>query len=103
MSEEQDDTFDFRKEIQEADWELLKPHHDRQAVFILKPGFDLLAIGNQMAKDDVEAIKTLLNNGDLYRPAESDTKEWEKDLHKKFAKFLIVSPYVIIQLIGDYH
>jgi hypothetical protein len=103
MSEDGDDTFDFRNEVQEADWELLKPHQDRQSLFVLKAGYDLVSVGDQMAKDDVDAIKDLLNKGDLYRPTEHEVKEWEKEPHKKIAKFLIVSPYVIIQLIGEYH
>lgn len=103
MSDDQDDSFDFRGEVQEADWELLKPHHDRQSVFVLKAGYDLAQVGDQMAKDDVDAIKDLLNSGDLYRPTDDEIGKWEQDPHKKIAKFLIVSPYVIIQLIGAYH
>jgi hypothetical protein len=98
-----DDSFDFRKEVQEADWLMLKPHHERMALFILKPGYDLVQVGEQMARDDVDAIKALLNKGDLYRPSENDANGWAQVPEKKVAKFLIVSPYVIIQLIGEYH
>ena len=41
MNEQEQELFvKFEKEIQDVSWELLKPHHERHALFVVEPHLD---------------------------------------------------------------
>jgi hypothetical protein len=97
MSDEKD-FFDFRNEIEKASWELLESHNTSGALFVVEPHLDLVTVANAMAKDRVNVIKIWLDNGEIRRVTEEEVSDWEKEPTKNFADFLIVQPYVLMQL-----
>ena len=100
MSEEKiDDLKDkLKTEVEETDWAPLKQHHDHGAVFIIE-GVDLLDASVAVAKDKVEFIKLWLESGALRKPTDEEVAAWDADKNTKLARFIIIQPYVLIQLI----
>jgi len=92
------DPFDFQNQVDEADWSLLAPHHTRGALFIVDRELDLVEVATAIAQDDLNRVQIWLGNSQLRRPSEEEEKSWSEDQHRKMAQFLIVQPYVIIQL-----
>lgn len=91
----------FKKEIDEADWDLLKQHYERDALFIVEDELDIFDICVAVANDNSSLIAAHLNTHKIYRPSEEQVENWEKDKFKKMAQFLIVQPYVFIKLIRE--
>lgn len=90
-------------EIEEGDWSMLSPHYERDALFIVSPDLNLAEVGYALAEDDGESVKRWQENGEIRRPTPSDVSIWKEDQFKKFAKFLIIQPFVVIQEILDLH
>lgn len=87
----------LQKDIDESDWSLLQPHYERQAIFILSEEIDIAAAGVAMAQDNVETVKSWMENQKLSQPKKEDAEAWGNDLQQRF-KFLIIQPYVLVQL-----
>ena len=88
----------FKKEIMTSDWELLKPHHLRNALFIVDPKLDLMQISIDVALDNVDSIKVAMESNLLRRPSQDELTLWEKNPNNKVGSFLIVSPYVFLKI-----
>lgn len=93
-----DKDFDFSGEIDEANWKMLTTHHERGAVFIVSDRLDLADVAKVMSRDQVTVVEGWLESGDIRRPSESELTEWESDCEAKKFLFVIVQPYVIVQL-----
>lgn len=91
----------FKKEIDEADWDLLKQHYERDALFVVEDELDIFDICVAVANDNSSLIAGHLETNKVYRPSEEQVANWEKDKFKKMAQFLIVQPYVFIKLIRE--
>lgn len=102
MTEEKiDDLKDkLKTEVEETDWAPLKQHHEHGAVFIIE-GIDLLDAAVAVAKDKVEFIKLWLESGALRKPTNEETEKWDAEKNMKLARFIIIQPYVLIELIKD--
>ncbi len=87
-------------EIEEADWNALKVHHEKQAVIVVSDKLDLVSVGIAVANDDTNLVKIWLDNGDIYRPTKEQVDSFESDEYKKMCKFIIVQPFVLIQLLS---
>ncbi|MAZ49568.1 MAG: hypothetical protein CME65_13490 [Halobacteriovoraceae bacterium] len=87
----------FESEIEKCDWDMLKPHHERGAVFIVGESLELVTVAMALAEDNVSQVKIWLDNKDFYKLEE--TSEFEKEPFRKFAHFLIVQPYVLVKII----
>ena len=85
-------------DIDETDWFPLIQHHKQSAVYITS-GISLIDVAVAVAQDKIEFIKLWLDTGALRKPTEEETKIWEKEKHTKMAKFIIIQPYVLIELI----
>ena len=92
------DDFDFSNEIDEANWKLIAPHHERGAVFIASDQLDLENVAKVMGRDEVSTVEHWLASGELRKPAEEEVTLWESDSESKKFLFIIIQPYVIIQL-----
>lgn len=88
-------------EIEETDWAPLKQHHDQGGVFIVGEGVDLIDAAVAVAQDKVEFIKLWLETGALRKPTEDEVKEWDANKNIKLARFVIVQPYVLIDLFKE--
>lgn len=85
----------LKDDIDKASWEMLKIHHERGAVFVVDSKLDLIDVGAAIAVDEVNTVKIWLDNKQFTKLEEIPTEEDQKE---RKIKFLIVQPYVLIQL-----
>jgi hypothetical protein len=97
MSEQKPPNQPF--EVMTGFWLDLKPHAERDAVFVVAQELDLLEVGTTIAKDDVKQVTEWIQKGELARPTSVAMETWDT-LQAKVFRFLIVQPYVLIQESG---
>jgi hypothetical protein len=83
-------------EIETAQWQWLKPHHDREALFTVSRDLDLAEVGERIAADDAAMVERWLASRLLGRPTDGQVAAWDQDPASSFS-MLIVSPFVLIQ------
>ncbi|MFG1485942.1 DUF2288 family protein [Halobacteriovorax sp. RZ-2] len=83
-------------DIDDAKWDLLKPHHEREALFMITDELELAAVGFTMARDEVEYIKKWLADEQMFRPTDEQIGTWEEE-NTEF-QYLIVQPYVLVKI-----
>jgi hypothetical protein len=88
----------FKSELEQADWNALKAHHERGALFVVAGDLDLYEVACSIALDDVANVKSWIESEKLAQPGEEEVKTWEEDEYRKLGSFLILQPYVILQL-----
>lgn len=88
----------FKSELEQADWNALKAHHERGALFLVAGDLDLYEVACSIALDDVDSVKAWIESEKLIQPGEDEVKTWEADEYRKLGSFLILQPYVILQL-----
>lgn len=91
----------LKTEIDQADWSMLKPHYDKQAVFMIAPEIDLVSAAVAVAEDKSQIVALWLKENQMYRPSIDQVKEFEADEYRKRFNFLIIQPYVLVQLITE--
>jgi hypothetical protein len=82
-----------------SDWRSLRPHHDRQALYLVSDDLDLLDAAEAVVTDDSARVSEWLVRGQLSRPREDQVAAWTEDPDTPF-EFLIVQPYVLAGEIG---
>jgi hypothetical protein len=91
---------DLRQELtellDEATWEWLAPHTDRDAVIIVAPQLELVEVGMAIAQDQAQSVQHWIAEQLLTKPTLEQKIQWEKQEQQRFAA-LIVQPYVLIQ------
>ena len=90
--------FDFRDQIQGTDWYPLEIHHKNGALFLVDSALDLSTVAKAVAEDQTSTVKNWLDDAKIYRPEESQIEQWRKDPYKQIGRFIIVAPYVFLQL-----
>ncbi|MCT4642937.1 MAG: DUF2288 domain-containing protein [Bacteriovoracaceae bacterium] len=90
---------EFNGEVEQADWSMLKDHHKRGALFEVSLNLNLAEVANAFAKDYSSIVKLWLDDGDLVKVDDDRATKFAQDEFKKIANFLIVQPYVLIQMI----
>lgn len=85
--------------VDEAQWQWLKPHLERGALIIVSAALDLAETGERIAADDSESLTAWISAGRVGKPTAEEIAAWDKEPEKKFLT-LIISPYVLIQEIG---
>jgi hypothetical protein len=95
MSEEVE--FDFSNEIQKGKWELLKPHYERETVFVVNDPLDLQTVGHCLAKDQVNILKIWLDNNEVEKLDEDSIAPLVKQPTAELFDFLIVQPFILIK------
>lgn len=91
---------DLRAELEEmvdeATWEDLIPHAQREGVLVVNPALDLLEVGVAIASDNVPTVQTWIGNQSLYKPSQEQIRHWDTTPEKRF-NALIIQPFVLIQ------
>lgn len=82
--------------LDEATWEWLMPHVERDVLVIVVPELDLLEVGEAIASDNVNFVQRWIGEQQMTKPSPEQIAEWNENRSKKF-NALIVSPYVLIQ------
>ncbi|HBB33223.1 MAG TPA: DUF2288 domain-containing protein [Cyanobacteria bacterium UBA8803] len=91
---------DFRAELaenlDEAQWDWLKPHLQRDRLLVVHQELDLLDVGVAIAGDDTLSVQHWITNQQLHKPFPEQLTDWNNDQTKRFHA-LIVQPYILVQ------
>lgn len=92
----QDLRAELVENLDQAEWEWLIPHAQRDAVLVVAGQLDLLDVGVAIASDNVSLVQQWIGEQLLYKPSPTQLSNWNGDRTKRF-NTLIVQPYVLIQ------
>ena len=87
-------------EIEVCSWSDLEDHYTRGAILIIDPSLELVNVGIAMANDNAELVGDWLSNQRIQKPTQEQKENWSKNPKSKIARFLIIQPYVLIQLLA---
>ncbi|MBI4779892.1 MAG: DUF2288 domain-containing protein [Oscillatoriophycideae cyanobacterium NC_groundwater_1537_Pr4_S-0.65um_50_18] len=82
--------------VDEAEWEWLMPHAQRDAIVIVAPDLDLAEVGEALAQDNATAVQRWIAEQLLSKPSPEQLADWAGDRTRRF-QALIVQPYVLVQ------
>lgn len=92
----QDLRAELTENLDEAEWEWLIPHVQRDAVIVVAVGLDLLDVGVAIASDNTSQVGTWIDEALIAKPSTDQMGEWNLERTKRFHT-LIVQPYVLVQ------
>jgi hypothetical protein len=92
----QDLRSELAESLDEAEWNWLKPHVQRDAVVVVDRALDLLDVGVALARDDVVSVQHWISEQLIRKPSPEQLSDWNSDQTKRF-QALIVQPYVLVQ------
>lgn len=92
----QDLRSELTEGLDEAEWEWLIPHVQRDVVIVVARELDLLDVGVAIASDNVLEVETWIDEALLAKPSTIQVGEWNLERTKRFST-LIVQPYVLVQ------
>lgn len=82
--------------LDEAEWNWLIPHVQRNAVIVVASGLDLLDVGVAIASDNVSSVQHWIGEQLIHKPLVTQLADWNANRTKRF-NTLIVQPYVLVQ------
>jgi hypothetical protein len=85
--------------LDEAEWEWLIPHVQRDAVILVAPELNLLDVGEAIANDNTQSVQQWIDEQLITKPSVDQVGEWNGDRQKRF-NTLIIQPYVLVQEIA---
>jgi len=77
-------------------WHWLRPHQQRDALWVVATNLDLEAVGAALTRDDAAAVRVWLADGSLCKPVKEQLDRWESDPLQPLS-MLIVQPFVLVQ------
>jgi hypothetical protein len=92
----QDLRTELTQNLDEAEWEWIIPHVQRDAVILVPMELDLVNVGIAIASDDTPQVEQWIDQQLLAKPSVTQIGEWNGDRAKLFLT-LIIQPYVLIQ------
>ncbi|NMG08449.1 DUF2288 domain-containing protein [Brasilonema sp. UFV-L1] len=87
---------ELTENLDEAEWEWLIPHAQRDAVIVVAVELDLLDVGVAIASDNILEVQTWIDEALITKPSVTQIGEWNTQRAKRFDT-LIVQPYVLVQ------
>ncbi len=87
---------ELAENLDEAEWEWLIPHVQRDAVVVVANELDLLDVGVAIALNNVSTVQHWISEQLLAKPSTIQLSNWNGDRTKRFNS-LIVQPYVLVQ------
>lgn len=95
---------DLREELletlDEAEWEWLIPHVQRDAVILVSLDLDLLDVAEAIANDNTLSVQQWIEGQLITKPSVTQVGKWNSDRTKRF-NTLIIQPYVLVQEMGN--
>ncbi|MBE9197873.1 MULTISPECIES: DUF2288 domain-containing protein [unclassified Nodularia (in: cyanobacteria)] len=82
--------------LDEAEWDWLIPHVQRDAVIVVAQDLDLLDVGVAIASDQISSVQQWIDQQLMAKPSETQMGNWNSDRHKRF-QTLIIQPYVLVK------
>ena len=90
---------ELAESLDEAEWEWLKPHVQRDVVVVVAKSLDLLDVGVAIANDNVTSVQHWISEQLIGKPSSEQMQTWNSDRTTRFSA-LIVQPYVLVQEIA---
>lgn len=87
---------ELAENLDEAEWNWLIPHVQRNAVVVVATQLNLLDVGVAIATDNVSSVQHWIGEQLIYKPSLTQVSEWNGNRTKRF-NTLIVQPYVLVQ------
>ncbi len=87
---------ELAENLDEAEWNWLVPHFQRDAVVMVATQLDLLDVGVAIASDNVSSVQHWIGEQLIYKPSPGQLADWNGNRTKRF-NTLIVQPYVLVQ------
>ncbi|PSB21654.1 DUF2288 domain-containing protein [Phormidesmis priestleyi ULC007] len=87
---------ELTESLDEAEWNWLIPHVDRDAVIVVAPQLNLVDVGMAIVNDHSASVQHWIAEGLIYKPSEQQKTDWNAHQDKRFHA-LIVQPYVLVQ------
>ncbi|MDJ0733489.1 MAG: DUF2288 domain-containing protein [Nostocaceae cyanobacterium] len=82
--------------MDEAEWDWLIPHAQRDAVIVVAAQLNLLDVGVAIARDNTAKVQVWIDEALLAKPSYEQLGRWNGNPSKRF-NALIVEPYVLVQ------
>lgn len=82
--------------VENVEWHWLRPHHQREALWVVAMPLRLEDVGAALARDDAAAVRGWLADGSLSKPSVEQLENWEGDPTRTLS-MLIVQPFVLVQ------
>ena len=92
----QDLKAQLAENLDEAEWEWLIPHAQRDVVVVVAQPLDLLDVGVAIASDNTAVVQNWISEELLAKPSTTQLSDWNGDRTKRF-NTLIVQPFVLVQ------
>ncbi|HEY9670842.1 MAG TPA: DUF2288 domain-containing protein [Waterburya sp.] len=92
----QDLRTQLAENLDEAEFEWLKPHIRRDVVVVVNSELDLLDVAVAIASDDVSSVQHWIDKQLVHKPFPDQLADWNSDQNKRF-QALIVQPYVLVK------
>ncbi|QYX30609.1 DUF2288 domain-containing protein [Sphaerospermopsis torques-reginae] len=86
----------LKENLDEAEWDWLIPHAQRDVIIIVADGLDLLDVGEAIATDNIPSVQNWIDEQLITKPSPEQLGNWNSDRTKRF-NALIVEPYVLVQ------
>jgi len=90
---------ELTESVDEAEWEWLIPHVQRDAVILVAPELNLLDVGEAIANDNTQSVQQWIDEQLITKPSVDQVGEWNGDRQKRF-NTLILQPFVLVQEIA---
>ena len=87
---------ELAKMVDEAEWDWLMPHAQRDAIVLVTADLDLVEVGVAIVNDNVSTVDQWITEQLLYKPSPEQLADWAGDRNRRF-NALIVQPYVLVQ------
>ena len=87
---------ELTENLDEAEWDWLIPHVQRDAVIVVAEDLDLLDVGVAIASDQVSSVQQWIDQQLMAKPSDTQMGNWNSDRTKRF-QTLIIQPYVLVQ------
>ena len=86
----------LQQNLDEAEWEWLIPHVQKDVVILVAENLDLLDVGEAIASDNILSVQHWIDEQLLAKPTVDQVGEWNFHRNKRF-NALIVEPYVLVK------
>jgi hypothetical protein len=90
---------ELTESLDEAEWEWLIPHVQRDVVILVALGLNLVDVGEAIASDNTQFVQQCIDEQLITKPSVDQVGEWNSDRQKRF-NTLILQPFVLVQEIA---
>jgi hypothetical protein len=82
--------------LDEAEWNWLSPHAQRDSLIVVAKELDLVDVAVAIANDSVTSIEHWISEQLIYKPSDVQKEAWNSNPEQRFGA-IIVQPFVLIQ------